>query len=83
MELYKLNLPNGIINNIIDYALGEEDLCRTCRRWRRYQNIIEHILEIKKIDERNVEDDILTFLTVNKLPPYVYVKQFLKISKKI
>ena len=83
MEMYKLNLPNGIINNIIDYALGEEDLCRTCRRWRRYQNIIENILEIKKIDERNVEDEILIFLTVNKLPPYVYVKQFLKISKKI
>ena len=24
MELYKLILPNGIINNFIDYALGEE-----------------------------------------------------------
>ena len=24
MELYKLNLPNGIVNNIVDYALGEE-----------------------------------------------------------
>ena len=48
MELYKLNLPNGIINNIIDYSMDEEDVCRTCRRWRRYQNIIENILEIKK-----------------------------------
>ena len=82
MELYKLNLPNGIINNIIDYSMDEEDVCRTCRRWRRYQNIMENMLEIKKIDERNVEDDILIFLTVYKLPPYEYVKQFLKISKK-
>ena len=26
MELYKLNLPNGIVNNIIDYSLGKENL---------------------------------------------------------
>ena len=82
MELYKLNLHNGIVNNIIDYALDEEDVCRTCRRWRRYQNIIENILEIKKIDKRNVEDEILIFLTVYGRPPYSYVRIFLKISKK-
>ena len=82
MELYKLNLPNGIANNTIDYALSEEDVCRTCRRWRRYQNIIENCLEIKKIDERKVEDEILIFLTVYKIQPYDYVKAFLKISKK-
>ena len=28
MELYKLNLPNGIVNNIIDYSLGKENLCK-------------------------------------------------------
>ena len=55
MELYKLNLPSGIVNNSIDYGLGEEDVCRTCRRWRRYQHII-YFLEIKQIDEINVED---------------------------
>ena len=37
---------------------------------------------IKRIHNRNVEDYILIFLTVNKIPPYDYVKQFLKISKK-
>ena len=36
----------------------------------------------KRIHNRNVEDDILLFLTVNKIPPYDCVKQFLKISKK-
>ena len=82
MELYKLNLPNEIVNNIINYALSEEDVCRTCRRWRRYQDIIHNFLEIKKIDERNVEDDILIFLTVYGRPPYDYVRAFLKISKK-
>ena len=82
MELYKLNLPNGIVNNIIDYSLDEENICRTCRRWRRYQNIIENCLAFKYIDERNVEDEILIFLTVYERPPYDYVKQFLKISKK-
>ena len=81
MELYKLNLPNGIINNIIDYALGKEDSCKICRNWRFYQELIKCSLSIKRFNERNVEDDILIFLTVNKLPPYEYVKQFLKISK--
>ena len=37
---------------------------------------------IKRIHNRNVEDDILIFLTVNKIPPYDYVKQLFKISKK-
>ena len=38
-------------------------------------------VEKKGRHNRNVEDDILIFLTVNKLPPYEYVKQFLKTSK--
>ena len=54
----------------------------TCRRWRRYQNIMENMLEIKKIDERNVKDEILICLTVYGRPPYSYVRIFLKISKK-
>ena len=44
--------------------------------------IIKCLLGIKRIHTRNVEDEILIFLTVNKIPPYDYVKQFLKISKK-
>ena len=39
-------------------------------------------MRIKGRHNRNVEDEILIFLTVNKIPPYDYVKQFLKISKK-
>ena len=35
-----------------------------------------------KIDERNVEDEILIFLTVYEIQPYSYVRAFLKISKK-
>ena len=61
MELYKLNLPNGIIYNIIYYALGKEDLCRICRNWRRYRNIIENQLEVKRLLKTNVEDDIWYF----------------------
>ena len=82
MELYKLNLPNGIVNNIIDYSFDEEDVCRTCRRWRRYQNIVGNCLAFKNKDERNVEDEILIFLIVYERPPYDYVKQSLNISKK-
>ena len=82
MELYKLNLPNEIVNNIINYSMDEEDLCKICRNWRYYQELIRCLLGIKRIHNRNVEDDILIFLTVNKIPPYDCVKQFLKISKK-
>ena len=33
MELYKLNLPNEIVNNIINYSMdSEEDICRDLSR---------------------------------------------------
>ena len=84
MELYKLNLPNEIVNNIINYSMdGEEDICKNCKNWRDNQFLTKCLLGIKRIHNRNVEDEILIFLTVNKIPPYNYVKQFLKISKKI
>ena len=83
MELYKLSLPNEIVNNIIIYSMaGEEDICKNCKTWRDNQFLIKCLLRIKRIHNRNVEDDILIFLTVNKIPPYDCVKQFLKISKK-
>ena len=83
MELYKLSLPNEIVNNIIYYSMdGEEDICKNCKTWRDNQFLIKCLLGIKRIHNRNVEDDILIFLTVNKIPPYDCVKQFLKISKK-
>ena len=82
MELYKLNLPNGIVNNIIDYSLDEENECETCQEWRDTQATIKRALRIKRRNNRNVEDDILIFLNIFKIPPYDYVKQFLKISKK-
>ena len=78
-----MNLPNGTINNIINYSMdGEEDICKNCKTWRDNQFLIKCLLGIKRIHNRNVEDDISIFLTVNKIPPYDYVKQFLKISKK-
>ena len=83
MELYKLNLPNGIVNIIIDFALGEEDVCRPFRNWGYNQYIINCVLRIKRRHNRNVEYYILIFLGVYEIRPYDYVKQFLKISKKI
>ena len=82
MELYKLNLPNGIVNNIIDYSMDEEDVCRTCQEWRDTQAIINCALRIKRRNNRNVEDHILIFLAVYNIPPYDHVKAFMKISKK-
>ena len=33
MELYKWNLPNEIMNNIINYSMdGEEDICKNCKK---------------------------------------------------
>ena len=81
MELYKLNLPNGIINNIIDYALDEET-CKICKNWRFYQELIKCNLNHKRCLKTNVEDDIIIFLTVYERPSYSYVRAFLKISKK-
>ena len=81
MELYKLNLPSGIIHSIIDYGLGEDDLCRICRHWRFYQELIKCHLNIKRRNSRHVEDDILICLVVYDIPPHDCVKQFLKISK--
>ena len=77
-----MNLPNGIVNNTIDSALGEEDVCRTCQEWRDTQAIIKCALRIKRRNSRNVEDDILIFLNVYKIRPYDYVRAFMKISKK-
>ena len=82
MELYKLNLPNETVNNIINYSMDEEDECKICQEWRDNQVLIKCLLRIKGRHNRNVEDEILIFLTVNEIPPYDYVKQFLKISKK-
>ena len=73
---YKLNLHNGIVNNMIDYALGEED------DWRFYQELIKCHLNHKRLLKAHVEDDILIFLIVYEIQPYDCVKQFLKISKK-
>ena len=82
MELYNLNLPNGIIHRIIYYAFDEEDICENCKTWRDNQAIINCVLRIKRRHNRNVEDDILIFLTVYEIPPYSYVRAFLKISEK-
>ena len=69
LELYKLNLLNGIVKNIVDYALGEEDVCRTCQEWRDNQAIAEFHLKHKRLLKTNVEDDIIIFLTVYERPP--------------
>ena len=47
MELCKLNLPNGMVN--IDYGLGEEGVCKTCKNWRFYQELFKCHLNHKKV----------------------------------
>ena len=78
MELYKLNSPNVLVDNITDYSFDKEDECDDCQIWRHYYRRIEKHLAIKRLDERNVDDDIIRFLSVYKIPPYEYVHQFLK-----
>ena len=82
MELYKWNFPNEIVNNTINYSNDEEDECENCINWRGNQTLTKCVSGIKRRHNRNVENEVLIFLTVNKIPPYDYVKQFLKISKK-
>ena len=51
MELYKLNLPNDIVNNIIRYNYDEE--CYHCYIWecnKEYSPVcVEYILAIKEM----------------------------------
>ena len=44
MELYKLNLPNEIVNNIINYSMDEEVVCKNCKNWRDNQTLIKCVL---------------------------------------
>ena len=52
MELYKLNLPNEIVNNIINFSMDEEDICKKSKNWRENQFLIkcweykEYIIEM-------------------------------------
>ena len=49
LELYKLNLPNEIANNIINYSMdGEEDICKNCSNWRDNQFLTKCLLGIEK-----------------------------------
>ena len=68
MELYKLNIPNGIVNNIINYSMDEEDECENCINWRDNKTLIGCVMKMKRRRNRNVEDEILIFLTVYKNP---------------
>ena len=81
MELYKLNLPHEIMKNIMNYSMDEKVEYETCQEWRDNQFLIKCLLRIKGRHNRNTEDKILIFLIVNTIPPYEYIKQFLKISK--
>ena len=77
-----MSLPNGTVNNIIDYALGKQDECKICQEWRDNQELIRYHLNLERKSNRNIEDEILIFLTVYERPPYNYVRAFLKIGKK-
>ena len=83
MELYKLNLPNGAVNNIIEYNCDEEE-CNYCYNWKCYQAIFNNTCKQNIRNKRNVEEDVLAFLTVydKDLPPLKDVKQVMRISEK-
>ena len=82
MELYKLNLPNDIVNNIVKYNYDDE--CIYCCSWRCYQKMFHCAFEINRINKRNIEEDVLAFITVyyQHLPPLKDVKQVIRISEK-
>ena len=47
------------------------------------QQTIGNQLDIKRLCNTHIEGDILTFLTAYNIPPYDYVKQFLRISENM
>ena len=74
MELYKLNLRNEKVNKIMNYSMDEKVECENCQEWRDNQFLIKCLLKIKGKHNRNIENEILIFLFVNKIPPYDYLK---------
>ena len=82
MELYKLHLPNEIVNNIIKYNYDDE--CKYCFNWRCYQRMFYCECELNILNKRNVEEDVLAFITVyyRYLPPLKDVKQVMRLSEK-
>ena len=82
MELYKLNLPNGTVNNIIEYNC-DDDECDYCSIWRYVQDIIKSLCRINIMHKRNVEEDIMAFVIVYYayLPPIKDVKQVMRKSE--
>ena len=83
MELYKLNLPNEIVNEISNYSMDEKDECENCKNWRDKQFLIKCVMGIKRIHNRNVEDEILIFLTVKKYHLTIMLNSFLKSVRKM
>ena len=83
MELYKLDLPNGVVNNIIKNNYDEEE-CNYCCIWRCNKDMFYCWCQINIRHKRNVEEDVLAFITVynRDLPPLIYVEQFMRISEK-
>ena len=83
MELYKLNLPNDIVNNIIKYNYDEEE-CDYCCIWRCNQRLFYCLCQINIRKKRNVEEDVLAFIIVyhHYLPTLKDVKQVMRISEK-
>ena len=79
-----MNLPNEIVNNINNYSMDEKDECENCQEWRDNQFLIKCLLRIKGRHNRNVEDDISIFLTVNKKYHLtIMLSSFLKSVRKI
>ena len=83
MEFYKLNLPNGVVNNINEYYCDEED-CDYCYKWRCYQNIFKITCKQDLRNKRNVEEHVLACVIVyhDVLPKLKDVKQTMRISEK-
>ena len=84
VELYKLNLPANVVNDIVEYHYDRDDECKKCQRWRYHQHQIDCCLNIKRVFKRDVEDDVIIFLQVyeRNLPPIEYVRKFMRISER-
>ena len=81
MELFKLNLPNDIVNNIIKYNYDEK--CNYCCIWRCNKELFHLLCQINIRKKRNVEEDVLAFITVyHHLPTLKDVKEVMRISEK-
>ena len=81
MEVYKLNLPYNIINMIITFNHNKPTDAELWL-WNNRLGLMDCHIRQNRRNCQNIEDDIVCFCVVYKIPSLEYLKTKMKISAK-